>query len=334
MTLPSLGIALLPVLLFLVGLILMDSYKLVARRTVLAALAAGAAAALLAYGVNVLLLRVGVAPALLKGALAPLVEETLKALWVAHLVRRERVGFLVDAGILGFAVGAGFALVENLYYQEALHDPNPILWVVRGLGTAVMHGGTTAIFGIVSKDRADRAGAATLACFVPGLALAAVAHAAFNLLAFNPLLGVVAVLVGMPLLLLAAFERSEQATRDWLGSDLDADIELLEQVHEGTIPDTPTGQYLESLRSHLPGPVVADILCLLEIHLELALRAKGMLLARAAGLDVPPDPDVRARLAEREYLEQAIGPTGRLAVRPLVRRHGRDLWQIHLMRQR
>jgi hypothetical protein len=138
----------------------------------------------------------------------------------------------------------------------------------------------------------------------------------------------------MPLLLVGAFERSERSTREWLGTDLDADVELLEQVHAGTVHGTPAGRYLDSLKSHLPGPVVADILCLLELHLELALRAKGMLLARAAGLDVPVDPEVRARLVERDHLEKVIGPTGRLAVRPLVRRHGRDLWQIHLVRRR
>ena len=141
---------LLPVLLFLVGLMLMDSYQLVARRVVLRALLAGAVAALLAFLANLLLLQVlHVPPTLLKRYLAPVIEETLKVVWIVVLIRRDRVGFLVDAGILGFAVGAGFALVENLYYAQALADPNPILWLIRGprhRGDARVH----------HRDRGDR----------------------------------------------------------------------------------------------------------------------------------------------------------------------------------
>src|SRR5512143_235906 len=107
--------ALLPVLLFLCLLVLLDSFKLVALRSVLLALAAGVAAALVGGRLNALLLDASgcPAPAYSRYA-APAVEETLKAAWVVLLVRRRRVGFLVDAAILGFAVGAGFALAENV----------------------------------------------------------------------------------------------------------------------------------------------------------------------------------------------------------------------------
>jgi hypothetical protein len=59
--------------------------------------------------------------------------------------------FLVDAAQLGFAVGAGFAVVENIQYLRSLADASIALWLVRGLGTAVLHGATTAIFAMMSK---------------------------------------------------------------------------------------------------------------------------------------------------------------------------------------
>lgn len=323
---------LLPVLLFLAGLMLMDSYKLVARSVVLRAIGAGVLVALMAFVANVALLdRAHLSPLTLKRWVAPVLEESLKALYVIVMIRLHRVGFMVDAGIQGFAVGAGFAVVENLYYAQALHEPNPLVWLVRGLGTAVMHGCTTAIFGIVSKDLADRHRSTAPSWFAPGLVIAIVIHAVFNQLAFNPLLSVAIMLVTLPLLLLAVFERSEKATSEWLGVGMDAEVELLEMIHSGEITNTRIGRYLESLKSRFPGPVVADMLCLLQIQLELALRAKGMMVARQVGVEIPIDRDVRANLAEMKFLEKSIGTTGRLAIMPFVRATGRDLWQIHMM---
>ena len=91
------------------------------------------------------------------------------------------------------------------------------------------------------------------------------------------------------------------------------------------------GGYLRSLTSRFPGPVVADLLCLLQIHLELSIRAKGLLLAREAGLPVAVGNDVRANLDELHYLEKAIGPTGLLAMKPIQRQSSRDLWEIHVL---
>jgi hypothetical protein len=183
---------------------------------------------------------------------------------------------------------------------------------------------------IVTKALADRAGARRGFGAVPGLGIAIAVHSAYNHLAINPLFSTAIVLVGAPLTLLLAFELSERSTRDWVGHGLDRDADLLELIHTGAIVHTPAGEYLTSLRSRFPGPTVADMLCLLEIRLELAMRAKGMLLARGAGIDVKPDASVTANLRELRFLERAIGPTGRLAMRPLLP-EGRERWQMQLL---
>ena len=329
------AIVLLPVLLFLGTLMLMDSYKLVPPRAVLASMGFGLAAALAAYAVNRALLEsLHVDPILLRRFIAPLVEETFKAVAIVVLIRRERVGFLVDAGIHGFATGTGFAVFEGLFYLHGLNGVSTLVWVVRGLGTAVMHASTTALIGILSKDLTDRHESRALREFVPGLALAVGCHSLFNHLLFAPLLATAAMLALMPVLLVGVFERSERATRDWLGRGLDSDAELLELIHSGEIANTPTGTYLESLRGRFSGPILADMLCLLEIHAELSMRAKGLLIARAAGVELPPDPEVRARFTEMRFLEGSIGPTGLLAILPLRRASSRDLWQLHVLEAR
>ncbi len=73
--------------------------------------------------------------------------------------------------------------------------------------------------------------------------------------------------------------------------------------------------------------------CLLRLDLELAAQAKGLLMARSAGLALPADEELRAALDERSRLQQAIGRTGLLALEPLQVTSGRDHWHRHLLRQ-
>lgn len=328
------AVALLPVVAFLTVLLLMDSFKLVSWRGVLAALAAGSLAALAASA-----LHAGLADSFrlslffLSRNVAPLTEEMLKALYPLFLIRRGRIGFLVDAAILGFAVGTGFALAENLEYLQVLPQRGLLLWLVRGFGTAILHGGATAIFAILTKALHDHWAGQTKRHLdlVPGLLLACGLHFFFNRAFLPPVAATLVLLAGLPLVMILVFNRSERATRSWLGVGLDTDLELLESIRSGSVLSTRVGAYLESLKAHLPGPVVADMLCLLRIQLELGIRAKGLLLAREAGLEAPVGEDVRANLRELRYLEHAIGRTGLLALKPILRRSSRDLWQIYLL---
>ena len=324
----NVAVALLPVLLFLVLLVFLDSFKLVSLRSVLVALLAGGAAAAAGAEANAWLLdATGLALPTLSRYVAPLVEETLKALWIVVLLRRGRVGFLVDAAILGFAVGAGFALVENVEYLHELSEPRVLLWLARGFGTAILHGATTAVFAIRAKMLADRHPSRPALAVLPGLLAATAIHSAYNHFFLPP------VAAAGVLLVVAVFERSERATRDWLGIGLDTDLELVESITSGRALDTRLGEYLRTLKQRFPGEVVADMLCLVRIQAELAIRAKGLLLAREAGLAAPVGDDVRANLAELRYLERSIGRTGLLALKPVLRRSARDLWQVYFLEE-
>ena len=183
-------VGVLPVFLFLGALVLIDSYKLVALRAILLSVAAGVVAGLISYGVNV-----GLRPALdldlarYSMYVAPVVEESLKAAFVVYLLRRARVGFVVDAAIHGFGIGTGFAFLENLYYLQANPDATLWTWIVRGFGTAIMHGGTTAIVAMVSKTLHNRFDAFRLRLLLPGLGVAVVLHSLYNHFLLHPVSG-------------------------------------------------------------------------------------------------------------------------------------------------
>ncbi len=327
-------IALVPVVAFLVMLWLMDSFRLVRPASIMSAILYGVVVAAAVLWLHEWLLDVRHVPAgILSRYIAPLTEETAKALLVVVLIATARVGFLVDAAVLGFAVGTGFALFENLSYLRSLTDAPIIVWVVRGLGTAMLQGATTAIFAMLSKTYADQRRNRLALAFLPGWAGAVVIHSTFNHRFLPPVAQMLLLLIVLPLLVLWVFARSERATREWVGAGLDLDLELLALVASEGFVLTHFGRYLRELRARMPGPVVADMFCLLRLELELSVQAKAMLLARERGVDVPIDDDLAASLAERRYLQQSIGTLGLLALKPLQVTSYRDTWHRHLLQQ-
>ncbi|MGB5873390.1 MAG: PrsW family glutamic-type intramembrane protease [Bacteroidota bacterium] len=334
MDLPILGLTLglIPVLLFLVGLRYLDSFKLVRLRDVLITLFVGACAAGLSFLANR-----GLTSLLeldwdvVSRYVAPAIEEQLKGAFLLYLIVRGRVGFMVDAAIRGFAIGAGFALVENIHYMQALPDAAAGVWVVRGLGTAIMHGGTTAIIGIMAKTFLERTGAHPLLAGFPGLFTAIILHSVFNHFLLSPGLSTLVVLIVFPLAVIFVFNRSEQSTRVWLGVGFDTDQELLEMITSGELAGTRIGRYLQTLERKFPPAVVADMLCYLRVHLELTIQAKGVLLMRDAGFEVQTDPELKEKFEELRYLDKSIGKTGILALRPFLHSSTHDLWQLYIL---
>ncbi len=326
------AISLLPVALFLCGLILLDSYKLVRVRTVVVTILTGCIGALVAYGANTLLASsMGMSWSLYVRYVSPVVEETIKASVLLFMLKTNRLGFMMDAAIIGFAVGTGFSMVENIFYIHQRPDADIYLWVIRGFGTAVMHGSSTAIVGIIARQLTDRLGGKETIAILPGLATAIIVHSVFNHFFVNPLISTILIVTIMPALVVVVFDQSERATRSWLGIGFDSDRDLLDMITTGTLAENRIGKYLHSLQDRFPGEVVADLLCYLRLHLELSVKAKGLLLLRESGFEVPPDPDTRGQLVELAYLEHNIGRTGLLALHPFLHLRRKDFWQITML---
>lgn len=323
---------LLPVCCFLAALVYLDSYKLVPLRWILRAIGLGAAAGLLSYPVNVGFLELlDLEFVTLTRYVAPVVEEILKALIIIVLIRNNRVGFLVDAAIFGFAVGAGFAIFENLYYLQTVPDMALGTWIVRGFGTAIMHGGATAIFAVVSHTLMRQHVTRGRIILLPGLVVAIVVHSLFNHYFFNPLVNTLVTLASLPILFTIVFQHSEKAVSDWLGVGFDADTELLELINSGDFSTSHVGMYLHSLKERFDGPVLVDLLCYLRLSTELSMRAKGLLMMREQGFMNKAGEETRGKLEEMKYLESSIGTTGMLAMRPFMRMSQEDLWQFYML---
>lgn len=326
-------LGLVPILLLLAGLVLMDSFKLLRPMALAAALAWGGLVAMANQPLHAWLLDGGMALTTLTRYAAPVAEETWKVGFVALLLARRKIGFLIDAAVLGFAAGTGFAVVENFVFLQALPDAPTALWLVRGLGTATLHGATTAIAAVVAKGFLEQRGlplAASLSC---GVALAIAIHSAYNHLLLPPLASTALLLLALPLVLMAIFDRGEKAASAWVGEGLDLDLERLDALVSQQFNESNFGVYLRELKTHFEGPVVADMVCLLRLQLELSVQARALLMARQAGLELTVDDDLDEALAEQAFLRKSIGTTGLLALKPLqVSTRGAE-FHHHLLEQ-
>jgi hypothetical protein len=139
--------------------------------------------------------------------------------------------------------------------------------------------------------------------------------------------------VGVPLVLGVVLYLSERSLRRWLGGKMDRDIDMLDMIGSEEFQQTRVGTYLMSLQEAFPPELRGDMLSLLQLTTELSMRAKSDLMLREAGLEVAPDPELDSLFAELRYLEKSIGPTGMLAVRPLLSQTPRDLWEMHRLGQ-
>jgi len=328
----ALFLGLVPVFLFLATLIFLDSFKLVGLRSIILAIVAGFGVAFLSFLINSwLLAHTNMGGSTYSRYIAPIIEESMKAAYLIFLIASKRVGFQVDAAIYGFAIGAGFATIENIYFFNALEHTNLVLWLVRGLGTAMMHGGTTAVLAIIVQGIAERRAHGAFGTYLPGLVVAIVIHSFFNHFFLPPMLSTIVLLCVLPSIMIVIFRQSEGATRHWLGVGLDSDVEMMRALTDGTFSNSHIGQYLGLLREKFSGEIIVDMLCLIRIRTELSIKAKVMLMMKEAGYKPEADPEVQEKFEELKFLEQSIGKTGKLAMAPVFHTSSRDLWQLQML---
>ena len=137
----NIAIALLPALLLLALFDRFEAFNLVRFPQFLTYLVVGGLIAAIAYFANGALFTATSLPfATYSQFVAPVVEELLKASPIIMLFALNKIGFKIDAAIIGFTIGAGFSIVENAYELYLFPQTGFGAWMVRGLGTAVMHG--------------------------------------------------------------------------------------------------------------------------------------------------------------------------------------------------
>ncbi len=326
-------LSLLPVLLFLFVLYLLDSFKLVKGKILAVSLLWGVVAALLSYYTNNWLReQLNLRFEDFSRYIAPLTEEILKVLMVMYLISRKKIGFSIDAVIYGFAAGAGFSLAENMFYLLILNtETNLMIWLLRGFGTAMMHGGCTALFAMITMDGINRNKPRWMA-FLPGLIIVVLIHSIFNHFFLNPFLQTALIFIILPLIFIVVFQKSNAMLQNWLEIEFNTEVEMLRMIRQGKISHTKAGNYLISLKQHFSPEMLVDMHCYFSLYLELSIKAKRNLMLKENGFPLIEEADITAKLMEIKLLRKQIGKLGELALQPLVRMNHRELWKLNLLK--
>jgi protease PrsW len=322
-----------PVLFFLISLYLFDSFKLVGKAMLIFCMLWGIFAAGVSYYINNAISS-GFLPdhQILSRYVAPFTEEILKSLVIILLVSVKKIGFTVDAAIYGFAAGTGFALAENLVYLFQLGDqPAMVVWVLRGFGTALMHGGNTAVFAMLLMGGIQRDKPVYFSVW-PGLLAAYILHSAYNHFFVNPFLQAIVLLLVWPVVFIAVFQKSNLLIQEWLEIEFSSEVELLRMIRLGKLGHTKAGAYLVSLKKHFSPEMIVDLYCYISLCLELSIKAKRNLMLKENGFPVIDEPGLQEKLTELRQIRRQIGKAGEMALQPLVRMKYREIWKLNLLK--
>lgn len=335
-------IALAPVVILVVTFERLDGFRMVSVGAVVAYVLAGALLAMASYALNGRVMEglpIGFTD--YSRFVAPVIEEAIKAALVIALFAGNRIGFKLDAAIRGFAVGAGFSVFENAYLISLFPSANLGVWIVRGFGTAVMHGGATALFAVitheVSEHRAHREGHASRLhpwVFVPGLVVAIAVHAAFNQFPGEPLLAMLVAAALIPVTLLVVFAKGGVSAHGWLEHDHEAHAGQLAALRDGSFAETADGQAIAKVARRFPEQIAAEAGEWIALQLSLVLRAEEVLMAHERG-ETPTVGEVeRAQFRRLDQLSRHIGLAARHALSPHLPFTRTDLYEMNMLRHR
>jgi RsiW-degrading membrane proteinase PrsW (M82 family) len=336
------GLALVPVLVLLAIFTWLDAFKLMNFGEILLLLVLGGVGAVASYPVSgVFLDQLPIGFSSYSRFAAPWIEEAIKGAIVVLLFRLNRVGYKLDAVISGFAIGAGFSVIENMIYLVRFPDYGAGTWLVRGLGTAVMHGTTLAIFAATAHEFAERAMRKSAGdfrfnplWFVPGYLAAVAIHMAFNQFPERPLMAMLGAIVIAPLAVLAIFQFGTAEAERWLTVERREHKAQLEALQGGHWPDSAAGHRIAALAGRL-GPDTAERMRRYwQLKAFLVGEAEEAMIEEAEG-DVAIDPaQLRAAFEELRGLRRALGKSTFTAMNALLPFSRNDDWELSELRQR
>ncbi|HWI76396.1 MAG TPA: PrsW family glutamic-type intramembrane protease, partial [Sphingomicrobium sp.] len=336
------GLALIPVLVLLTIFVWLDAFELMSFREILVLLVLGGFSAIAVYPVSGRL--IDTLPIGFSGYsrfVAPWLEEAVKAIAMIGLFWFNRIGYKLDAVISGFAIGAGFSVVENIIYLTIFPQYGTGTWLVRGLGTAVMHGTTLAILAAVAHELAERETRESagdfdfnLLWFLPGYLIAVAIHTAFNQFPDRPMLAMMGAVIFAPVAMLAVFHFGTAEAERWLAAECAAHQAQLEALNSGNWPDSPSGRKVAALAERLAPENAERVRRYWELQAWLVVQAEQAMMQEAAG-DVSLDKEqVGAAFAELEGLRRALGKSTYTAMKTLLPFSRNDYWEVSELRQR
>src|SRR6185312_4604467 len=139
-------------------------------------------------------------------------------------------------------------------------------WLVRGFGTAVMHGTTLAVLAAIAHEFAERETREAagdfdfhLWWFAPGYLAAVALHTTFNQFPDRPMLAMLGAILFAPIALVGIFYFGTAEAERWLVAERAEHRAQVECLRSGGWPDTPAGRKIAALAERLGPEATARI---------------------------------------------------------------------------
>ena len=324
--------ALLPVVIYIIVVYQIDNFSLISVKRLLLLILCGMLTALACFAL--FQLTGTIIPQSLSDSVNPIIEEMVKGIPLLWLAARKKIVFFIDSVICGAAVGGGFSILENIFYL-LLGDEMGIGTVLfRGLEVALVHMGCSALVAaglmlIVRMIEYSRSRSVVkksdIAMSVFLLSEAPVLHLFHNTFHFVPLVQFVFVIGTLGGLLVWTYFYDVEMIHSWIDTGLDKQLDLLASIKTGRLDDTPTGKFLESVKDAFPPKDYFDIICYVQLHVELSVASRSRVMLRETGLEdnLPLSDEMKEQIISQyiEYktLEKRLGNAARMTIAPIVK---------------
>lgn len=306
--------SILPIAIYIIILMFLDSFRIVKVRMLMVSIAMGivacALSALIAWNIDV-------APWTI------VIEEILKGLMILALIMRKRIVFFVEALVYGATVGSGFALAENIIYLQSIPDMMTGTALFRGLSTSLLHMGCTAVMAAAVLETKHARKALIL------IVLPIVIHCVYNMMLVDPLIQMIVTILTFLAIFVIISNYNEKRIYRWIDHSITFDIKLLGAIKQGKLIDTKTGKYLQDIKEQFEPEVFFDVICFMQLYLELVVEGKSRLLLEQEGLAVQITEEEKIlhkeKVTELKHLRKNIGLLGEYLLRPIITIRDQDL---------
>ena len=337
--------ALLPVIIYIFMVYKIDNFSLISIKNLFLQVTCGMVAALVCFGL--FQLTGSILSEDQSEFFNPVLEEIIKAIPLLWLATRKKIVFFIDSIICGAAVGGGFSILENIFYLVFGNEMGIGTILFRGLEVALIHMGCSAIvaaglmlaFRIIERSRSRlsiKKSDIGMSIFL--LLEAPVLHVFHNTIHFVPLVQFIFVFGTLSGLLMWTYYYDVDMIHRWLDKGLDKQFALLDSIKSGQLDKTTTGRFLLSVKEKFPPEDFFDIICYVQLHVELSVAAKSRVMVRESGLvkDLPLTEEnktlILSQYEEYKILEQKLGKLARMTIAPIVKYYPADYKALEALR--
>lgn len=257
-------------------------------------------------------------------SLMPLIEEVLKGCILAWLIVRGKFKFMAQCLIYGAAIGSGFSLLENIIYFYFNPEMAVLTAIVRGFGCAILHMGCTALFATVLllMSKGFSKVLSIVISIVPSVAIHSLHNLVLEKELMSPALALVLIIFIFIALFIILFAFGEKKIYKWMDHSIGNDIQTLSAIRSGNFALTKAGEYLMAVKENFPAEEFFDMICYVQLCMELRIEKQSDMLLRQAGFgeeDAGRRHDERSvKKAELASLSRQIGKTGMRVLAPLI----------------